>query len=41
MDPPKYEHAAVLLDLTNHLRDEILGPNRYRARTQRAGKCAR
>jgi len=41
MDPPNDEHAAVLLDITNHLRDEILGPDLYLARCQRAGKCAR
>lgn len=38
--PPQDEHIAVLLNITNHFCDEILGPNGYLARTQRAGKCA-
>jgi len=41
MDSPNDEHAAVLLDIANHLCDEILGPELYLARCQRAGKCAR
>ena len=41
MDPPNDEHTAFLLNLANHLCDEILGPDLYLARTQRAGKSAR
>ena len=41
MDPPNDEDAVLLLDLANHLCDEILGLDLYLARTQRAGKCAR
>ncbi len=41
VDPPNDKHAAVLLNLANHLCDEILGLELYRARPQRAGKCAR
>ena len=41
MHPPQDEHIAVLLNITNHLCDEIVGPNGYLARTQRAGKFAR
>ena len=39
--PPQDQHTAVILNITNYLCDEIVGPNGYLARTQRAGKCAR
>ena len=41
VDPPNDEDTALLLNLTNHLCDEILGLDVYLARTQRAGKSAR
>ncbi len=41
VDPAQDEHTAVLLDVTHHLRDEILRAEPYLARCQRAGKCAR
>ena len=41
VDPPNDEDTAVLLNLTNHLSNEIFGPELYLARSQRAGKCAR
>ena len=41
MDPPEDEHAALLFDLTHHVRDQIFGSDFDLARTQRAGKSAR
>ena len=41
VDPTEDEHTLVLLDVTDHLRNEILGAEFYLARSQRAGKCAR
>jgi len=41
VDPTEDEHTLVLLDVTDHLRNEILGAEFYLARSQRAGKRAR
>ena len=41
VDPPQDQHTAILLDVTDHLRNEILGAEFYLTRSQRAGKRAR
>ena len=41
MYPLDHQHLALLLHVPHDFSGEILGPDLYLARCQRAGKCAR